>query len=85
MNKITFYKIMEDDLTNWEGDNAFQGLKIMEKYLPKNSALIEGADHDVIYSAGVAALIEGGITEEDVKELSRLNWIVQDDYMQCYV
>ena len=81
-----FETIMEgdDDLMNIDDDNAFVGLQIIRKYLPKSG--IEGADHDVIYSASVEKLLEAGITKEDAIELRRLNWMIEDgEYLACFV
>ena len=66
-----------------DGDNALNGLNIIKKYMPKKG--IEGVDHDIIYSVGVEELIEAGITIEDTEKLSKLNWMIQDDYLACYV
>jgi len=86
MNKITreeFDEIFEGDSGSWEGDNAYQGLQIMSKYT-KN--LIEGAGRDVIWSEDIDKLIEAGITKEDVLELRKLNWMIEDgSYMACFV
>ena len=81
-----FEKIMEgdDDLIHIDDDNAFVGLQIIRKYLPKSG--IEGADHDVIYSASVEKLLKAGITEADTIELRRLNWMIKDgEYLACFV
>lgn len=76
-------EIFEDrDAVDWDGDNAYQGLQILAKY---TDCLIAGADHDIIYSEDVEKLIEAGITEEDCIKLVNLNWIIQDDYLACYV
>ena len=74
----------DDDLMNFDDENAFVGLQIIRKYLPK--AGIEGADHDVIYSASVKKLFEAGITKEDAIELRRLNWMIEDgEYLASFV
>ena len=86
MTPEEFETIMEgdDDLMNIDDDNAFVGLQIIRKYLPKSG--IEGADHDVIYSASVEKLLEAGITKEDAIELRRLNWMIEDgEYLACFV
>lgn len=84
MNKEEFIKLFEGDSGKWEGDNALQGLKIIEKYVPDKG--IEGANHDIIYSVDVDELINGGITREDAKKLRCLNWMIEDDeYMACFV
>ena len=83
-----FFKIFKETDSNWNGDNAYKGLMIIAKYLsPMNHEIIAGADHDVIYSVDVQELIEGGITEEDVEKLARLNWGIdkEDNYLMCFV
>jgi hypothetical protein len=87
MKREKFIEILDGGSGRWEGDNAIQGLKIIEKYIdPQKTNLIQGAEHDIIWSVDVDELIEAGITEHDAEELRRLNWIVQDDgYLACYV
>jgi len=75
----------ESDYVSWKGDSALQGLKIISGYFP-NRTVLEGADHDIIYSVDAEDLIEAGLTEEHAIELSKLNWMIYDDYcMACYV
>lgn len=83
ITKDEIIEILEGDGGDWEGDNAFEGLKILSKYTDN---LIQGADHDVIYSESIDVLIEAGITREDCFELKRLNWMIEDDdYLACFV
>ena len=83
MIKERIIEIFKDESGKWEGDNAYQGLQILAKYTDN---LIHGADHDIIYSESIDKLIKAGITEEDCKELRRLNWMIRDnDYMACFV
>lgn len=82
MTEERFIELMEGDSGDWEGDNAYQGLTILKKYTDN---LIQGAGHDIIWSEDIDVLIERGITEEDVKELRRLNWRVEDTYLACFV
>ena len=82
MNRETFEQIFEDTDSDWKGDNAYKGLQILSNYTDE---LIQGADHDVIYGPDIDELIEAGITKEEVKELGKLNWIIMDDYLACYV
>lgn len=84
MTEERFIELMEEDIDwDWEGDNAYQGLTILSKY---TEDLIQGARHDVIWSEDIEVLIEKGITEEDVKELRRLNWMVEDSsFLACFV
>ena len=83
MTAERFLEIMKGDSGKYGGDNAYQGLKIISKYTDN---LIQGAGHDVIYSEDIDVLIEKGINEYDVKELRRLNWMVEyDEYLACFV
>lgn len=78
-----FLEIFEGDSGKWEGDNAYQGCQIIAKYTDN---IIHGAGKDEIYSTDVDELIEAGVTEEDVKELRRLNWMCNEgDYLSCFV
>jgi hypothetical protein len=73
----------DSDLYNFEGDNAFEGLKIIAKYT-KN--IVQGADHDVIYSESIEKLIEAGMTENEFEQLRKMNWMIEDDsYLACFV
>jgi hypothetical protein len=85
MTKEKFIEIMKDDMDcDWEGCNVFSGLKIITKYCPKRG--IEGAEHDMIYSVSIEELIDAGIIEEDVIELKKLNWMVEEgEYLACFV
>ena len=83
MTKERFIELMNGDSGKWDGDNAYQGLQIIAKY---TNNLIQGAEHDVIWSEDINKLIEAGITEEDVMELRRLNWMIEDEsYLACFV
>jgi hypothetical protein len=65
-----------------EGDENLMGFNLLAKYFPKGR-VIEGADHDVIYSKGVDDIVEAGITEEDAIMLRNLGFILSDD--ECYI
>lgn len=84
MTKDRFIEIMNEDSGNWEGDNVYDGLTIIKKYT--SYGVIRGSGDDIIYSENIDILIENGITESDVKELRRLNWMVEDgSYLACFV
>lgn len=88
MTRERFEEIFDDEniISAWEGDNAFQGLLIINKYIGyMQNALIAGASHDEIQSVDVEDLINAGITEEDVISLRKLNWMINDDYLACFV
>jgi hypothetical protein len=74
------------DGTGPQGDCVLKGLHIIAKYInPEKEDLIMGAGRDIIYSLGVGELLEKGLTEEDARELSRLNWCIEEDSLACYV
>jgi len=83
--------IFEDKNAKWEGDNAMQGLEILRKYLKpdKPQRLIQGANHDVIYSLDIDEVLEAGLTTEDAEKLASLNWMLGDSYwtesFACFV
>ena len=71
---------------NWSGDNAVQGILIIMKYIDHmKTDIICGAGHDELFSVDLEELVEKNITEEDVKELVRLNWTVSEEYLSCFV
>ena len=82
-------EILNDDSPGtWEGDNAFQGLQIIAKYVsPESHDIIGAAEHDVIYSVDVDEILKAGITEEDAKILRELNWMIDCDCdcLACFV
>ena len=87
MTSEEFVKIITDteaELGEVSGCNALAGLKIINSYLPTSG--IEGAGHDMIYSANVNVLVEAGITQEDAVRLGELNWMIEDgEYLACFV
>jgi len=86
MTEERFKELFEETggaLSEYEGDSAFLGLVIINKYLPRIG--VEGADHDIIYSSNVNTLIEAGITEEDVITLRKLNWMIEMEHLACFV
>ena len=87
MTNEEFIEVFENEETNWEGDNAFQGLMIIAKYIdPIKNDIICAGEHDIIYSVDIEKLIEAGITLEDANKLRELNWIIEDDsYLACFV
>lgn len=85
MTRERFLELFDNtksNLSKFEGDNAFLGLQILSKYTNK---LIEGADHDIIYSCDIDDVLDN-ITEEEVIKLAELNWsLSDDDYFTCFV
>ena len=86
MTRERFKKLMEsqDDI-DWVGCNVVSGLKIITKYLPRKG--IEGAGHDIVYSVTIDEILDAGITEEDVIELRKLNWMIDESGtgLACFV
>ena len=85
MTEEKFIEIFDDETIDaeWDGDNAYQGLQIIAKYTDN---LIQGAEHDKIYSEDISILVEKGITEEEVLSLKKLNWMIEDvTYLACFV
>jgi len=82
MDRELFDKIFDEIESKWEGDNAFQGLQILSKYTDN---LLQGAEHDKIWSVDVDELIELGITRDDVVMLGRLNWMIEEGSLACFV
>ena len=70
--------------SKWEGDNAFKGMLIISKYTEN---IIVAAEHDIIYCASIDECLAAGMTEHDITELSRLNWMVDEfgEGFACYV
>jgi len=85
MTEKEFIEIFENDGdTDWEGDNAYQGLQILAKYTDN---LILGASYEEIYGPHIETLLEANITKEDLEALRKLNWGI-DEYqtgLLCYV
>jgi len=81
MNREEFIQIMHDDNIEHKkinGCKIFAGLKIITKYLPDEG--IGAVGHDIVYSADIEELINAGITEEDVEELNKLDWMIEEEY-----
>lgn len=84
LERARFEEIMEEDNNgDWKGDNAFQGLVIINKYLSEEG--IAGAEHDIIFSVEVEDLLDAGLNKKDALNLRDLNWMIKDDYLACYV
>lgn len=87
MTEERLEEIFAGDSDEWDGDNCFQGLLIIAKYVdPTEKEIIVGAGHDQIYSVDIDKIIEAGITEEDAKKLRGLNWMLSEgEYLSCFV
>lgn len=83
MTRERLYEIFEETKSNWNGDNAFQGMQILSKY---HTNLLRVAEHDIIYSVDINDVLET-ITEEDAIALSRLNWGIDKEFdcFYCFV
>jgi hypothetical protein len=87
MTKERFNEIFnyEEDPV-WEGDNALEGLKIIQSYFDKNKTVIIGANKDIIYSVNVRDILKAGITEDDAVKLRSYNWMINEGtYLACFV
>ena len=72
-------EILEDKTLSVDtDDNVFEGLEILRKY---ENWVIQGAEHDEIYSLDVEEGCEflDKITEEDAIRLSELGWFIDSD------
>lgn len=76
---------IECKLSELNDCNAFIGLQIIRKYLPKKG--VEGASHDTIYSVSISQIVDAGITEEDAIRLRELNWMLDENQhgLACFV
>lgn len=74
---------VDSELQNYRNQcTATLGLNLISKYSNKG---IVGAEHDIIYSVSIEEIIANGITEEDVTELRKMNWIIEYDSLACFV
>lgn len=90
MKKLTVDELTDilgqDSEGGWEGDNAFQGLQIIAKYInPAEEDIIQAAEHDIIYSVDLEEIIKAGLTKEDAIALRNLGWMEQDGGLACFV
>lgn len=88
LTKEELQQIWEEADSKWDGDNALQGLDILRKYFdPMKTNLIQGADHDVIWSVNIDEALENGLTREDATKLALLNWSLDEDgdCFSCFV
>lgn len=59
-------------------DSVLEGMKILSKYT--KHSVIEGADHDIIWSLSTEKLTE--ISREDIELLAKYNWHI-DHESEC--
>jgi len=88
MNREEFEKVFDNEDTNWEGDNTFQGLLIIAKYIDiKENEIIAGVEHDILYSVDIDDIVDNGITIEDANKLRELNWMIEKDFdcLACFI
>jgi len=85
MTREKLEEIFEETKSNWDGDNALQGLNILNKH-SKGKSVLCAAKHDIIYSLDVEDTLENGLTEEDALSLAKLNWMLDEhDCFACFV
>lgn len=86
ISREKFEEIFENYVEFWKGDNVYFGLQIIAKYIDTlEHNIITSASHDKIASVDVDDLIDAGITEEDVINLRKFNWMMINDYLECFV
>ena len=88
MNREEFEEIFDNDSTDWDGDNTFQGLLIIAKYIDTSkNDIIASVEHDILYSVDIDEIIENGITKEDSIKLRNLNWMIEEEFecLACFV
>ncbi len=73
---------VESDLSSVDGDKVYLGLVILAKY-SKN--LVQCAEHDKIYSISLDEAIDANITDADITELAKMNWMIDEDSFACFV
>jgi len=62
---------------------ALLGLVLISKYLPSKG--VECAHNNTIYSVMVEDLITAGIVATDVTLLGNYGWMIEDEYLACFV
>lgn len=86
LERIKFEKIIKVGSSgDWKDDNVLKGLQIIASYFPEDTIVLQGAEHDIIYSVDVDELLDAGLTEENAIKLKNLNWTIYNDYLACYV
>jgi len=80
MTRGRFEEIMgsESKSLKYEHDPIFLGLEVLHKYFPL-SRVLEGANHDIVYSFNIDALITANITEEDATKLNEYGWHIDKE------
>lgn len=86
-----FIEIMNDNSIKKDDlhDNCFKGLKIIRDILDRNEKtksdeVVIGAEHDIVISVYVNDILSE-VTEEDVIKLKKLNWMIEDNNLACFV
>ena len=86
MDAEALKKILDDKDAHWDGDNAFNGLQIIAKYIdPEKTTVLTGGAHDQIWSVTLEKICEAGLTEEDAHALAMLNWMEDEGSLSCFV
>lgn len=87
MKRERFLEIMDSESSlskmGEEGCNVMKGLKIIETYIPGSG--IVRAENGIIWAVDIDELIDAGINEEDSIELREQNWMIEREYMACFV
>lgn len=65
-------------------DNVLLGLLLLSKYCKKKTII--SADVDVVYSISLDDAIYAGIKDEDIIQLAKLNWTIDEfDGFACFI
>jgi len=85
LHPIEIEAIFEDDEIEQDLPySAFLGLQILRKYCPE--ADIGAASHDLVCSTvSVDDACEAGITKDDIIQLRRMNWMIEEDCFAKFV
>jgi len=85
MTKKEIIEVFENAKTDYvaEMNNTFIGLSIIAKY---SNYVVQGANHDMIWSEDLDNLIDADITDEDIMDLTSLGFFIEDgEYLAKYV
>lgn len=80
-----FEKEMREDIpySMMIGRGIVSGLLILQKYDPNVD--ISAANHDVVYSSVSVDLISSAISVEDVQQLRRMGWCIDEDSIAYFL
>lgn len=81
---MEIFKETTSSIGSYQGlDRTILGLNLIHKYTGKG---IGAAEHDIIYSeASLDDLAASPISDEEIAELARMNWHIEDDGLAKFV